>query len=139
MNQKENYFTWVKGEKSPINKYFATNEFSCKCQHEDCKEQKISVDLIQRLTKIREELNKPLIITSAFRCSKYQEDLRKAGANTVVAKKSTHELGEAADVVPKNATVDDLKPIAEKHFDSIGLAKNFLHLDTRKGYRRWNY
>jgi hypothetical protein len=140
MNQNESYYTWVKGEKSQINSYFNTSELSCKCSHLECKDQKISIDLIERLTKVRIELNKPLIITSAFRCHQYQKDLAESGANTVVAKQSQHELGNAADVVPNGATAAQLQPIAEKQFKAIGIAKNFLHLDTRDDkIRRWTY
>ena len=140
MNQNENYYTWTKGEKSQINKYFNTSELSCKCSHPECKDQKISKNLIERLTKVRVELNKPLIVTSAFRCSQYQKDLAESGANTVVAKQSQHELGNAVDVVPNGATVTQLQPIAEKQFKAIGIAKTFLHLDTRDDkVRRWSY
>ena len=140
MNQKENYYTWEKGEKTSINKYFNTSEFTCKCSHPECKSQKISVDLIGRLTKVREELNKPLIITSGFRCSQYQKDLAQSGANTVVAKLSQHELGNAADVVPVNCDIPKFQSICEKQFKAIGVAKTFLHLDKRDDkIRRWNY
>lgn len=140
MSQSESLFTWKKGEKIQLNKYFNTNELSCRCNHPECVDQFISKDLIERLTKVREELNKALIITSAFRCHKYQEDLRSMGANTVVAKKSQHELGNAVDCIPKNGTVSELMPIAEKHFKAIGIAKTFLHLDMRDDkVRRWPY
>jgi uncharacterized protein YcbK (DUF882 family) len=137
--ESHTHYIWLKGESKPLNEYFRTSEFTCKCSHDSCKEQKISIDLIDKLTNVRKEINTSLIITSGFRCSKHQSDLRKVGVNTVVAKKSTHEDGEAADVVPRGKSVDELEQIASKHFDSIGLAKNFLHLDTRSGYRRWKY
>jgi uncharacterized protein YcbK (DUF882 family) len=140
MNQKENYYTWEKGEKTSINKYFNTSEFTCKCSYPECKSQKISVNFINRLTKVREELNKGLIITSGFRCSRYQKDLAESGANTVVAKLSQHEMGNAADVVPMHCDIATFQPICEKQFKAIGIAKNFLHLDTRNDkVRRWYY
>lgn len=112
---------------------------TCKCSFPECKEQRISKDLIDKLEKVRLEVNQPLIITSAYRCTDHQASLRASGVNTVVAKKSTHELGDAVDVVPKDKKMEGFEDICAKQFDSIGLAKNFLHLDTRPGKRRWNY
>jgi uncharacterized protein YcbK (DUF882 family) len=112
---------------------------SCRCKFPECKEQRISKNLILKLEKVRTEIGQPLIITSAYRCTPYQEHLRKYGVNTVVAKKSTHELGEAVDAVPKDGKVSGFIDVCAKHFDSIGVASNFLHLDTRVGHRRWMY
>lgn len=139
---KDGYYVWDKLKDSHyevISEHFRTTELQCRCSFPECKEQKISKDLIDRLEKVRIEVGCPLIVTSAYRCTPYQEYLRNVGVNTVVAKKSTHELGDAADVIPKKGTIKDFEPICAKYFDSIGLAKNFLHLDTRRGYRRWDY
>lgn len=95
--------------------------------------------MIVRLDLLRKEARQPIIVTSAYRCHEYQAFLRAAGVNTVVAKQSTHEQGNAVDAVPKDGKIDQFLLLAEKHFDSIGLAKNFLHLDLRNGKRRWNY
>ena len=62
---------------------------------------------------------------------KYQAFLRASGVNTVVAKLSTHEQGNAADVAPKDGKIDAFLKLAEKQFDSIGTASTFLHLDLR--------
>jgi len=122
-----------------VSSHFSTKELDCHCKYPQCKEQKISKDLIARLEKVREEVEQPLIITSAYRCSPYQADLRAYGVNTVVAKKSTHESGDAVDVQKKDRDMTGFETICAKYFDSIGLAKTFLHLDTRKGFRRWKY
>lgn len=139
--RKENcYFIWNKKENLVLNNYFNTKEFDCQCNYDDCVEQRLSIELLDKITKIREETNAPLKITSAFRCTKHQNDLRNQGVNTVVAKKSTHETGDGIDVKSSKLTVDELLLIAEKHFKSIGLAKTFLHLDTRNDVvRRWKY
>lgn len=140
MNKNEKYFIWQKGEKEKINEYFSTSEFSCQCKNDDCKEQKISIEFINSLTDLRKALGQPLTITSGFRCKKHQEALRSSGVNTVVAKTSTHELGEAADVKAKNTEIEDFLIEAAKHFKSIGIAHTFLHLDNRRDkVRRWNY
>ena len=136
------YIEWKKGDNIQISKHFNSSEFDCKCKNESCVNQKISIDLINRLESIREEIKQPLIITSAFRCKKHQDFLRKNGVATVVAKStSQHELGEAADITKKqrNDIRTDFLKIVEKQFQTIGLSNSFLHVDTRKEYRRWEY
>jgi zinc D-Ala-D-Ala carboxypeptidase len=135
----ETHITWIKGEKIPVGKYFHSNEFMCRCNFLACQEQRISKDLVGRLDRIRERLGRPLQITSAYRCSEYQQVLRKNGVSTVVAKKSTHEDGEAADARPLDKNMEGFLQICETEFESIGIANTFLHLDTRAGKRRWNY
>jgi uncharacterized protein YcbK (DUF882 family) len=112
---------------------------TCHCNYPDCKKQRISKVLIEKLGTIRKEIKQPLVVTSAYRCSKYQAFLRASGVNTVVAKLSQHELGNAADVVPKDGKMEGFESICAKQFDSIGLSDKFLHLDLRPGVRRWKY
>lgn len=141
MVKRENgYIIWDKSDKEHISKWFTTTEFNCKCEHDTCKEQKISEELINRLEWLREASKSPVRIHSGFRCEKKQEDIRKSGTSTVVAKKSQHELGNAADVSVSALTIPHLMKLAEMKFKSIGIALNFLHLDTRDDkVRRWNY
>lgn len=140
MKEVGNYYIWSKGDVYPFNKYFKTSEFSCQCKLKACVEQKVSKNLIAKLTELREAINEPLTITSGFRCTAHQEEIRKSGVSTVVAKVSTHELGDAADVQPTRTTIKDFETIAAKYFMSIGIAKNFLHLDLRSDkIRRWPY
>lgn len=133
-------YTWKKGDSFWINNWFKTSEFSCKCKHPECIEQKISIELINRLTDIREEVKSPMRIHSGFRCSAHQADIRKSGVSTVVAKKSTHELGNAADISVSRLIPAELMHVAARKFHSIGIALNFIHVDLRDDkVRRWNY
>ena len=134
------YYIWSKGENLWLNNWFKTKELECQCTNSDCIEQKISIELIDRLTKIRTEVNSPMRISSGYRCTKHQEEIRNSGTSTVVAKKSTHELGDAADISVSRLTISALMPITEKQFKSIGIANNFLHVDLRDDkVRRWKY
>lgn len=136
----DGYYIWKKGEKFKLGSYFDTTEFVCQCKHEDCIDQKISIELVDRLDGIREDIGRPLTVTSGFRCTKHQADLRASGVNTVVAKKSTHELGNAADIRPADRNMEGFEKICDPWFFSIGLAKTFLHVDLRDDKeRRWNY
>lgn len=140
MRKDDKYYFWEKGQVYPFNKYFNTGEFDCQCKNKDCVEQKIAIELIDSLTKLREDINEPLKVTSGFRCEAHQAALRKSGVNTVVASKSTHELGEAADIKPSRLSIPNLEKFSAKYFEAIGTAKTFLHVDLRKGkIRRWLY
>lgn len=137
---KDEYYIWKKGDDLWINNWFKTKEFECKCTNKDCVDQKIAVELIERLTAIREYTKSPMRISSGFRCSKHQEAIRNSGTSTVVAKKSTHEKGDAADISVSSLTTLNLLLVAEKQFKSIGIANNFLHVDLRDDKtRRWKY
>lgn len=142
MQQDKEFYFWIKGDIYPFDKnyYFKTSEFSCKCDYPECKQQKVSKDLITRLLALREDIKEPITVTSGYRCSKYQEQIAKEGISTVVATKSQHELGNAADVKPIRMKIEFFLSMAAKHFEAIGIASTWLHLDTRTGKdRRWNY
>ena len=70
MKEVKGYYIWNKGDVYPFNKYFASNEFSCQCSNTDCVEQKVSKELIDKLTELREAIQEPLTVTSGFRCTK---------------------------------------------------------------------
>ncbi len=132
MKPENGYYRWRKGDRIKINEYFNTTEFACQCEYDDCVDQKISEDLIKRLSSLRELKSVPLTITSGFRCTKHQEDIRNSGTSTVVAKRSQHELGNAADVKFNSlSSVEAWLEDAKKLFSYIGIAKTFLHVDTR--------
>lgn len=134
MKQDDVYFIWNKTDRPEyLSNYFQTIEFSCKCKSENCVEQKISKELIDKLTVLRQAVKSPMRIHSGFRCKEHNE---KVGG----VKNSQHVLGNAADVSTSAHTPYTLLPIAESIFDAIGIAQNFLHLDTRKDKkRRWKY
>jgi uncharacterized protein YcbK (DUF882 family) len=144
------YYVWNKGERHKLSQFFSTHEFDCQCSNKECVKQKISVDLIDKLNLVRIESKSPLYITSGFRCKAHQTSLReqlnkgKKTLTVVAAQTSQHELGNAADISPRLITIAKLRTIVEQVFDTIGLAKTFLHVDTRPkkqdGTKRlWDY
>lgn len=140
MTEDSDYYYWKKGEAENLNHYFDTTEFVCPCKNDTCVDQKISKRLIGGLTTTRIEIAEPLYVNSGFRCHKHQEEIRASGQSTVVAKVSTHEKGDAGDVKTKKLSLPELNKVLEKHFDSMGLAKTFTHVDTRTDKKRtWNY
>jgi uncharacterized protein YcbK (DUF882 family) len=76
---------YKKGEKISLSKNFSSNEFDCHGKN-CCSTTKIDSKLIEYLQKIREHFNKPIIISSGYRCEKHN---KKIGGAT----KSYHMKG----------------------------------------------
>lgn len=131
------YYYWPKFSSVKLSEHFTTDEFSCRCRHTDCNEQRIAVELVDALEDVRKELGASIEITSGFRCRKHQTDLY-AGGTVETVLKSTHELGDAADI--KTRLMTNLFNVAKKYFLAIGIAPTFLHVDLRHDkVRRWHY
>ncbi len=75
-------------------KWFKPEEFMCKhlmpgvCEHKG--EDMMSHEFVRRLDFIREEFGKPLIVTSGFRCEKYDRS---------IGGKGNHPKGDAGDLL----------------------------------------
>jgi uncharacterized protein YcbK (DUF882 family) len=119
----------------PLSKNFTTKEFLCTCGI--CAPHRLDPELIRRLQVVRDDIGMSITVSSGFRCAKRQAQLKKEGLQTAKGI-STHEMGMAADI-----TCNDLAALlsaCEKHFKAIGIAKTFLHVDTRVDkVRRWKY
>lgn len=142
MSENSNYYIWNKGDHHVFgnDKYFNSKEFTCKCTFSTCVEQRINRKLIDDLISLRKMIGEPLIVTSGYRCTRYQEKIRNEGVSTVVAKKSTHELGDAADIKASRMNIATLVSFASKVFKAIGTANTFIHVDLRDDKtRRWIY
>jgi len=68
-------------------KHFTPEEMACKC---GCKSCRMILDFMQRLEEIRIHYNRPMHITSGFRCADYDK---------AIGGKGNHSLGCAADVL----------------------------------------
>jgi len=110
--------------------YFNLSEFACPC----CQKVMLHPRLLAKLEKLREVLERPVYITSGYRCPSYNQ---KVGG--VV--NSYHLIGLAADIQVKDINLMELLEIGENiDFNGIGFyeKKNFLHLDVRPTKRaRW--
>jgi hypothetical protein len=50
----ELYYEWNKGDAPHLlSTYFSTSEFSCKCSYPECVRQKIAIELVDKLTRVR--------------------------------------------------------------------------------------
>ena len=110
--------------------YFKLSEFACPC----CKRVMLHPLLLEKLEKIRKIIERPIHITSGYRCFAYN---RKVGG----VANSYHCIGLAADIKIKDINLIKLLEICENiDFTGIGFyeKKNFLHLDVRPTKRsRW--
>jgi zinc D-Ala-D-Ala carboxypeptidase len=131
-------YLFTKDENESLSDHFGTKEFACKCSYDTCVDQIICKDLVDKLESLRIDIGQPITITSGYRCDRHQADLiGTPGIETVP--KSTHQLGQAADLkcpIPS----DDLENAGAKYFMAIGVGKSFCHMDLRIGkVRRWTY
>jgi uncharacterized protein YcbK (DUF882 family) len=110
--------------------HFNLSEFACPC----CKRVMLHPKLLAKLVELRKILERPVYITSGYRCPKYNPQI-----GGVV--NSYHLIGLAADIQVKDISLIDLLEICENiSFNGIGFyeKKNFLHLDVRPTKRaRW--
>ena len=110
--------------------HFNLSEFACPC----CKRVMLHPLLLEKLEKLRKIMERPIHITSGYRCFAYN---RKVGG----VANSYHCIGLAADIKVKDINLIELLGYAvEIDFAGIGFyeKKNFLHLDVRPTKRtRW--
>jgi len=113
-----------------ISPYFNLSEFACPC----CNLVMLHPKLLAKLVELRNVLERPVYITSGYRCPRYNQ---KIGG--VV--NSYHRIGLAADIKVEDINLIELLGYAEDvDFSGIGFyeKKNFLHLDVRPTKRtRW--
>lgn len=113
-----------------IAEFFHLDEFQCLC----CLRVKLHPVLLQKLNDLRHRIQKPIIITSGYRCPVNNEEV--GGVNG-----SYHLFGMAADIYVAKMSLKELLNAAEDiGFSGIGYypENNFLHLDIRPaGPVRW--
>lgn len=114
-----------------LSTHFHRDEFACRgtaC----CGGSAPISDLIPpRLEQLRAAVGHPLIISSGFRCRRYNATVPGSSAT------SKHCLGLAVDVeCPPHLTTSELAIIARSHDIFPGIiwypARNIVHLDLRK-------
>lgn len=118
-------------------KHFTDYEFMCKCCGE-LPPDGMNPVLLEKLDMLRERIDAPIIVTSAYRCPYHNAEVGGVG-------NSQHVLGNACDVICYSASVDEIAEEAARiGFDGIGVYRDsgFVHLDCRDNgkspdYYRW--
>ncbi len=139
MKRDNVFYSWKKGEVADFTANFSTREMSCQCNHPSCVDQRIAVELVDKLQLIRLAAASPVRVHSAFRCRAHQADLAKQGYETAKGV-SQHELGRAADISCSAIPTLQFRSLVKPHFKAVGTASSFLHVDLRSDRERtWSY
>ena len=121
-----------------LTKNFDITEFSCNDGTPVPSEYLTNVKkLAEQLQILRDELNEPIHINSAYRHKEYN---KKIGGE----KNSQHLLAKAADITVKSKTPKQLAALIEKmisegklKFGGMGIYPGFVHVDIRNQKARW--
>lgn len=110
-----------------ITKNFTTDEMACTC----CGKSEMDGEFMKTLQSIRDEMQRPLRITSGFRCQAHNQIISTTG------KDGPHTKAKACDILISGADAMRLFAVAQKHgVSGIGMnqrgehSKRFVHLDT---------
>ncbi|HXK95012.1 MAG TPA: D-Ala-D-Ala carboxypeptidase family metallohydrolase [bacterium] len=113
---------------SKLTKNFSRKEFACRC---GCGFDDISMDLVQRLQRLRDRIGKPLYVNSGCRCAAHNAAVRGT-------KKSNHLTGKAADISTSHNPTELGRLAAEfGWFNGIKVYAWGIHVDIRTGPRYW--
>ena len=114
--------------------YFQGWELACHCGRQICSAAPMRAAFLDKLNALRHEWGKPLILTSARRCTWWN---KQVGGSP----KSQHLLGNAVDIRLDEDGSTKLVELIPKFFGpcGIGVAKNFVHVDDRGYEARWTY
>ena len=114
-----------------ITKNFSSGEMMCSC---GCGEDAMDPDFMSILQNIRDEMQRPLRISSGVRCAKRNMEVSSTGKNGPHVPRTTGTM--ASDILIAGADALRLIDIARKHgISGVGIsqrgnhAKRFIHLD----------
>jgi len=120
---------FAKGKAHQLSDNLNTRELDCNCDNTHCKRTLVSVPLVERFEELRLILgDKPLIITSGFRCS--QHNYQEGGKDL-----SRHTSGMAIDIVcPSGVKFEVFNKACMAVFPFVlGYKRlNFCHCDVDK-------
>lgn len=103
-------------------KNFKAKELSCK----HCGAEGVQSRALSMLQELRDLYGKPMVVNSAYRCSKHPEEAKKE-------KPGQHNAGTAFDIKCTPAEMVELIALAHKvGFKGFGMYKTFLHIDARE-------
>ena len=126
--------TFQRGDKTALTKNFTKSEFECPC---GCGQQSVDTELAEKLQLIRDKVDRPLKITSGYRCILHNAAVGGSSG-------SKHRYGMAADWRTANRSIN---PVAlgilavEAGFGGVGIYwygnYAFVHADTRNAKATW--
>ena len=104
-------------------RYFKLSDFDC----QETGENKMNEDFLIKLDDLRHECGFPFIITSGYRDKTHSIEAAKKNPGT-------HARGIACDIKISNGNqaYAIIKYAPSMGFNGIGVAKTFIHVDTRE-------
>ena len=135
VSKKEEDGVYTKGVSTKLSKNFLSTEIDCHgsgC----CTETKIDLKVIDYLQTIRDHFEKPITVTSGYRCPTHNSKVSRA-------KNSYHTKGMAVDFVVSGVKPREVAKYAESlGIKGIGLYEtnsdgHFVHIDTRTTKAFW--
>lgn len=117
-----------------LSQHFTRGEFLCK----HCGAHGIKQELIDALEALRRMVQRPIVVTSGYRCPKHPVEKSKS-------KPGYHAQGLAADITVSGMTPRQVYAyalhIAAFHGFGVDDNKKYLHVDVRPGPQiaRWTY
>ena len=105
-------------------KYFDIKEFDCK----ETGENHMQPAFLKKLDKLRDVCGFPFVVTSGYRSPNHSVERNKKTTGK-------HTQGIAADIATSDGSVryKIIEEALKLGFTGIGVAKTFIHLDTREG------
>jgi uncharacterized protein YcbK (DUF882 family) len=121
-----------------ITKNFNLNEFNSKCGRPMPANVRANIiELAKNLQVLRDEVNRPISITSGYRSPEHNAKVKGA-------KNSQHVQGTAVDLKVQGLTPKEVAPIIEKLIKDgkmkqggIGIYPSWVHYDIRGTKARW--
>ena len=112
--------------------YFTQDEMRCQC---GCNQDGMNAEFMDRLTSLRANWGRPMVVSSAYRCPQHPIEARKA-------KPGAHASGRAVDIAVQGADARELLKMALDHgFTGVGVQQKgggrFLHFDDLTAAEGW--
>lgn len=127
--KKRRIITLPKGHNALLTPHFSADEFDCKCTYPECTTTTIDLDHVEWVEQLRQAIDIPIIITSAYRCSHHNLDVGgKPG--------SYHLVGKATDLKLKDDQIHKYIDLLDLS-DGMGTYGTFIHIDSRGYKARW--
>ena len=120
--------------------HFKNHELQCHC---GCGENRMDPDFMEKLEVLREKVDFPMFLSSAYRCPSHNAEVSTSG------KTGPHTQGKAVDVrISGDKAFELLKHALALGFHGVGIsqtgawAQRFIHLDMADDCPRprvWTY
>lgn len=112
----------------------STNFMLYEFESPDTHEVMLEYELLDRLQRLRTLINKPVVVTSAYRTPEWNKHVAGVGD-------SQHLYGKAVDITVQGLSIFSVANAAEQvGFRGIGTyqAQGFVHVDVRRTPARWS-